>query len=81
MGRQTIGMSFQNNEVYECGAQLLAVLAYPADDKDDNRRANVHASLCRHAIEFLHVSNPDDWRPKPVKPPYIFRDAKSPDAR
>jgi len=21
-------------------------------------------------------SNPDDWRPKPVKLPYVFRDAK-----
>ncbi len=35
MGRQSIGISFQNNEVYECGAQLLAVLAHPVDDKDD----------------------------------------------
>ncbi len=75
MGRQSIGISFQNNEVYECGAMLLAVLAHPVDDKDDNRRANIHASLCRHALESQYLS-PDDWRPKPVKLPYVFRDAK-----
>ncbi|MGO9485454.1 MAG: hypothetical protein ACLPX9_12845 [Rhodomicrobium sp.] len=77
MGRQSIGISFQNNEVYECGAQLLAVLAHPVDDKNDNRRADIHASLCRYAIEFQYLSNPDDWRPKPVKLPYVFRDAKT----
>src|SRR5215831_14531779 len=76
MGRQSIGISFQNNEAYECGAQLLAVLAYPADDKDDNRRANMHASLCRHAIEYQYQHNPDDWRPKQVKLPYAYRNPK-----
>jgi hypothetical protein len=52
------------------------VLAHPADDKDDDRRADIHASLCRHAIEFQYLSDPDNWRPKPVKLPYVFRDAK-----
>lgn len=76
MGRHSIGISFQNNAVYECGATLVAVLAYPVDDDDNSRRAEIHASLCRHAIEFQYLSNPDDWRPKPVKLPYVFRDAK-----
>ena len=76
MGRQSIEINFQNNAVYECGAILLAVLAHPADDKDDDRRADIHASLCRHAIEFQYLSDPDNWRPKPVKLPYVFRDAK-----
>jgi hypothetical protein len=76
MGPQSIGIRSQNNEVYECGATLLAVLAYPVDDKHDNRRANIHASLCRHAIQFQYLSSPDDWRPKPVKLPYACRDAK-----
>ena len=76
MGRQPVAISFQDNEVYECGATLVALLAYPADDKDEIRRAHIHASLCRHALEFQHLSNPDDWRPKPVKLPYVFRDAK-----
>ncbi len=76
MGRQSIGISFQNNEVYECAAMLLAVLAHPVDDKDNNRRANIHASLCRRALEDQYRSNPDDWRSKPVKLPYVFRDAK-----
>jgi hypothetical protein len=76
MGRQPIGISFQNSEVYECGATLAAILAYPVDDKDDHRRANIRASLCRHAIEFQYLSNPDDWSPKAVKLQYVFRDAK-----
>ena len=76
MGRQLIGISFQNNEVYECGAMLLAVLAHPVDDKDNNRRANTHASLCWHVINCHYLSNPDDWTPKRAKLPYVFRDAK-----
>ena len=55
MDRQPVGISFQNNEVYECGATLLALLAHPADDKNDNRRAHIHASLCRHALEFRGI--------------------------
>jgi hypothetical protein len=77
MCRQAIEINFQNSEAYECGAMLLAVLAYPAQGQDDNRQASLRASLCRHAIEFLHMSDPDDWRPQPVKLPYVFRDAKA----
>jgi hypothetical protein len=76
MGQQPIGISFQNNEVYECGAMLVAVLAYPVDDEDNSRRAEIHASLCRHAIEFQYLSNADDWMPKPVKLQYVFRETK-----
>jgi hypothetical protein len=76
MSRQSIGISFQNNEVYECGASLVAILACP-DDKDDTRRGNILASLCRHAIEYQYLSNPDDWSPKPVKLQYVFRDTKT----
>ncbi|MGA7323639.1 MAG: hypothetical protein WBX25_03945 [Rhodomicrobium sp.] len=74
MGTQLIGISFQNRQVYECGAMLLAVLAYPVEDKDDTRRGDIHASLCRYAIDYQY--NPDDWSPKPVKLQYVFRDAK-----
>jgi hypothetical protein len=77
VGRQEIEINFQNNEVYECGARLVAVLACPVDDDGNSRRANIRASLCRHAIEYLYLTNPDDWRPKPVKLQYVFRDAKT----
>ncbi len=77
MGRQEIEINSQNNEVYECGATLVAVLAYPFDDEDNSRRAEIHASLCRHAIEYQYLSNPDDWSPKPVKLQYVSRDAKT----
>jgi hypothetical protein len=59
-------------EVYEAGATLLSVLAYPGDREET--RAGVHASLCHHALRVLCAIEPD-WAlfPQRMKPIYALR--------
>jgi len=66
---------FERNETYECGAALLAVLAYPGPS-DDDKRAELLVSLCGKSIWIKFLSAPDDMTPVPVKLPYVFRDTK-----
>lgn len=41
---------FEDNEIYECGAMLLALIAYPEDDANDTKRSNAFGSLCAFAL-------------------------------
>jgi hypothetical protein len=61
-------------EVYEAGAALLSVPAYPSDSEET--RAGVHASLCHHALQVLCAIEPD-WAlcPQRIKPIYALRRA------
>ncbi len=68
-----IVIDFANNELYECTATLLAVLAAP---RDDERRGELHASLCARALHARFRADPDNWEPILVKPPHAFRDLK-----
>ena len=68
-----IPIDFAKNEVYECAATLLAVLAAP---QDDERRGELHASLCARALRAAYLANPDDVTPILVKPQYAFRCVK-----
>jgi hypothetical protein len=44
MPRENILLDFSNSETYECGAMLLAVLAYPSDSAGAKRREHVNSS-------------------------------------
>jgi hypothetical protein len=66
-------INFRENEVYECGATLLTLLACPRDDEQGSFRSDLHASLCAHFLWATHLSDPDDNRPISVKPFYVFR--------
>ena len=59
-------------EVYEAGATLLSVLAYPSDSEET--RAEVHASLCHRALHVLCAIEPG-WAlcPQRMKPIYALR--------
>lgn len=71
---QIYGLNFKINEVYECGAILLALLAYPSDTADDKKRADLHASLCTLALRDIFPENTADWlQPQHMKPIYAFR--------
>jgi hypothetical protein len=61
--------------VYEAGAALLSVLAYPGDSEET--RAGVHASLCHHALRVLCEIEPD-WSlfPQRMKPIYALRTSR-----
>jgi hypothetical protein len=76
MSQKQIGINFADNTVYESGATLLAVLAYPVDDADESRRMAAHASLCHHALKIQYSNDLDDWGAKAVKLPHVFRDPR-----
>jgi hypothetical protein len=62
-------------ELYEVGAALLSVLAYPSDSEET--RAAVHASLCHHALRVRCEVEPD-WAlfPQRMKPIHALRTAR-----
>ena len=59
-------------EVYEVGASLITLLAYPREREEVS--AQVHASLCSYALRIRSASEPDQTTvPQPIKPIYAFR--------
>ena len=59
-------------EVYEAGASLITLLAYPREREEV--WAQVHASLCSYALRIRSASEPDQATvPQPIKPIYAFR--------
>src|SRR6202047_5537673 len=59
-------------EVYEAGASLITLLAYPREREEV--WAQVHASLCSYALRIKSASEPDRATvPQPIKPVYAFR--------
>jgi hypothetical protein len=66
-------IDFHRFTVYEAGASLISVLAYPGDS-EEAKRAAVHASLCHHALRVVCEVAPD-WalHPQPIKPLYALR--------
>jgi hypothetical protein len=61
--------------VYEAGAALLSILAYPGDR--EGTRAGVHTSVCHHALRVLCEIEPD-WAlfPQRMKPIYALRTSR-----
>ncbi len=70
-----IRLNFERDEIYECGAALLAVLACPKSS-DEDKWPELHASLCGKALWIKYMLAQNDRTPVPVKLPYVFRDAK-----
>ena len=44
-----LNVSFERNEIYECGAALLAVLVC-TDERSETRRAELYLSMCGGAV-------------------------------
>ena len=63
---------FNRLEVYEAGALLVTLLAYP--DASEEAQGHVHASLCTHALRARSELEPE-WaiEPQPIKPIYTLR--------
>jgi hypothetical protein len=60
-------------EVYEAGAALIALLAYPGPMEEEQREA-AHAALCNHALRVKCEREPDWGRsPQSIKPLYALR--------
>jgi hypothetical protein len=66
-------LDFQKQRFFECGATLLAVLAFPS--ATDAELAEIVASLCSAHLRamFEQSSNPDEL----VKAKYAFRDERT----
>ena len=63
---------FNHLEVYEAGALLVSLLAYPGEGReDDERRCGVYTSLCACVLRARAEADPD-WATEPqlVKPIY-----------
>jgi hypothetical protein len=64
---------FAQFEVFEVGADLLTLLAYP-EPNSEQRRAALHASLCALAVRAMYPLDSESARqPQPIKPIYAFR--------
>ena len=65
-------IDFKRLAVYEAGALLVTLLAFP--DASDETQGNVQASLCNYALKVRSAIEPD-WTilPQPIKPFYAFR--------
>src|ERR1700738_471086 len=71
-GMVTSVIDFNGVEVYEAGALLITLLAYPGEKEEV--WAQVHASLCSYALRIKSASEPDlATVPQPMKPIYAFR--------
>jgi len=75
MPREEILLDFSTSETYECGAVLLAVLAYPSDPVEAKRR-ELTKSLCAKYLRLLHTGETDTAKIIPLKPAYVFRAEK-----
>jgi len=49
-------IDFKRLAVYEAGALLLTLLAYP--DASDETQGNIHLSLCTHALRVRSAIEP-----------------------
>ena len=67
------GINFRDNEVYEGGATLVTLLAYPTDDESDSQRAMLHRCLCHLALR-ARAEHDEAWAnvPQPIKPIYAI---------
>ena len=65
-------IDFNRLQIYEAGALLLTLLAYP--DASDETQGNIHLSLCSHALRVRSEIEPD-WAllAQPIKPIYALR--------
>jgi hypothetical protein len=63
----------KNQSLFECGASLLALLAFPSST--DAERAEIAASLCSKHLraKFKEAGNPEEL----VKAKYAFRDEQT----
>jgi hypothetical protein len=66
-------INFEKSAVYECGATLLALLAYPQDDEKDSHRASLHTSLCALGLRYQCKMNENEITPVPMRLVHAFR--------
>jgi len=65
-------VDFNRVQIYEAGAMLVTLLAYPgASGSDEERRSQLHASLCAYMLRASYEVDPDlATLPQIIKPIY-----------
>jgi hypothetical protein len=65
---------FRRLEVYEIGARLVTLLAFPGERESEKVRSRVHASLCAYALRAKYETD-REWlvAPQSIKPIYALR--------
>src|SRR5438477_2530166 len=65
-------IDFNQVQIYEAGAVLITLLAYPgATRSDEERRSQLHASLCAYMLRASYEVDPDlATLPQIIKPIY-----------
>ena len=66
-------INLEKSAIYECGATLLALLAYPQDDEEDSHRASLYASLCALGLRYQCMMDENEITPILIKPVHAFR--------
>src|SRR5207249_12077424 len=68
-------IDFKRLEVYEAGALLVTLLAYPGEgEHEEERRSRVHTSLCACTLRAIYELDPDRAAsPQLIKPIYAFQ--------
>jgi hypothetical protein len=75
MAREEILFDTTDSETYECGATLLAVLAYPSGSA--RVRHELRTSLCAYYLRSQYSGETDTTLIIPLKPAYVFRSERS----
>jgi hypothetical protein len=69
MSAEVYQINLEKSAIYECGATLLALLAYPQDDEEDSNRASLHALGLRYQCKM----DENEITPILIKPVHAFR--------
>jgi hypothetical protein len=70
--QQKFSLDFSSTEIYECGALLSALLAYPRDT-DANQRDLLIASLCAQYLRERYLGSSEEIIPQLMKPVHALR--------
>ena len=74
---QIFNLNFNRYEIYECGATLVSLLAYPDGEMDGSKRENLRRSLCALALRARYDETAAaSSRPQLMKPIYALRDER-----
>jgi hypothetical protein len=73
-----LSINLNQLEIYEAGAILVTLLAYPSNSTSDEQRGRLHQSLCAEALRMKCAAD-SSWAmtPQLIKPVYALRDQKT----
>lgn len=74
MAVEEFQIDFSRWQVHECGAALIALLAYPGNGDEEYPRSRLHASLCAQALRIQFAGTPEEQELQTMRPIHAMRD-------